>query len=443
MSSMADRLPILDDALEPPVVLGTGALTGFAFQGNDHDALIARIGDLDCPAVRLYDTAIACQLAFRRAEGLELQDKALACSPLYRVRGRAASDRPLRLLALMAPGDLMVNTPLEFITGAIDVRLDLLYLLPDRPLPAVIPDHDVAFFAVSEADAATLARLQRLFDAWPRPALNNPRFLPLLARDALARSLADVPAICSPPTIAVTRAALAAQLDSGGPVGVSYPCLIRPVGSHAGTGLARAGTPADLTACLRRSFAWDFYLTAYEEYADPDGLYRKSRIAFIDHQPFLCHMASSQDWMVHYLNAGMTESADRRAAEAYAMASFATGFARRHEAAFAALHDRLGFDYYAIDCAETRDGRLLVFEADTAAIIHLMDPPDLFPYKPPQMRRVFAAFETMLWRRAGRHDVRRTAAQECDDTFMPPALSPPRTIQADRHEPSAGHLSVP
>ena len=33
---------------------------------------------------------------------------------------------------------------------------------------------------------------------------------------------------------------------------------------------------------------------------------------------------------------------------------------------------------------------------DTAAIIHLMDPPDLFPYKQPQMRKVFDAFRRML-----------------------------------------------
>jgi hypothetical protein len=31
-----------------------------------------------------------------------------------------------------------------------------------------------------------------------------------------------------------------------------------------------------------------------------------------------------------------------------------------------------------------------------------MDPPDLFPYKQPQMHKVFAAFEAMLRRRAGR-----------------------------------------
>ncbi|PPQ29421.1 ATP-grasp domain-containing protein [Rhodopila globiformis] len=485
MFPAADWLPTLDDAVAPPAVLGAGALTSFAFQGDDHDALVARIGDAESPAARLYDTAIACQLAFRRVEGLALQDEALALSPLYRVRRQAAPDRPsdrpsgrlLRLLALMAPGDLMVNTPLEFITGAIDVRLDLLYLLPDRALPRVIPDHDVAFFAVSEADAPALARLRRLFDAWPRPALNDPRFLPLLARDALARSLANVPAICSPPTVAVTRAALAAQLDAGQPPATGYPCLIRPSGSHAGAGLMRAGTPAELAACLRRSFARDFYLTAYQEYAGPDGLYHKSRIAFIDRRPFLCHMASSQDWMVHYLNAGMTESADRRAAEAYAMANFDLGFARRHEAAFAALHDRLGFDYYAIDCAETHDGRLLVFEADTAAIVHLMDPPNLFPYKPPQMRKVFAAFEAMLRRRAGRDDdhdsgghdtaAHDTAAHDtaghdtaAHDTaghdtaghdtapwapgaaLTPPVSSPARTARHDPPGPAAGRRSA-
>jgi hypothetical protein len=29
-------------------------------------------------------------------------------------------------------------------------------------------------------------------------------------------------------------------------------------------------------------------------------------------------------------------------------------------------------------------------------IVHAMDPPTLFPYKAPQMRKVFAAFEAML-----------------------------------------------
>jgi hypothetical protein len=287
------------------------------------------------------------------------------------------------------------------LTNHLNVRLDLLYVLPGQPLPPVIPDHDVAFFAAGETDSTTMVRLRRLYRTWLRPALNDPRFLPTLERDALSRSLAGVSDLCSPPAVAVSRAALDAHLATGHPIEeIALPYLIRPIGSHAGTGLSRIQTPADLADYLRFSFERQFFLTAFEDYKSPDGLYRKSRIAFIDRQPFLCHMAISQHWMVHYLNASMTESAERRAEEAKAMAGFETGFARRHAAAFDALHQRLGFDYYSIDCAETRDGRLLVFEADAAAIVHLMDPPDLFPYKQPAMRKVFTAFDAMLRRRA-------------------------------------------
>jgi hypothetical protein len=356
-------------------------------------------------AARVYDAAIASQLAFRRAEGLNLQDAAQMESQIFRIGG--APEEALRLLALVGPGDLMSNAPLDFLTNHLKVRLDLLYMLPDRPLPPVIPDHDVAFFAVGEADPATLARLRRLYANWPRPALNDPGFLPALDRDTLSRALTGETGICSPTAVAVGRAKLEAHLDRGRPIDGfdsadgPYPCLIRPVHSHAGSGLARVQNVAELAAYLRFSFERKFFITAFEDYRGKDGLYRKSRVAFIDRQPFLCHMAISSNWMVHYLNAGMTESADKRAEEAAAMVDFDSTFARRHAAAFDTVNKRLGFDYYSIDCAETRDGRLLVFEADAAAIIHLMDPIDLFPYKQPQMHKVFAAFETMLRRRIG------------------------------------------
>ena len=298
----------------------------------------------------------------------------------------------------------MANTPLDFITNHLDVRLDLLFVVPGQPLPATIPDHDVAFFAAGDVDDATVARLGALFAAWPRPALNDPRYLPGLARDRLAALLAGVPGICAPPAAAVRRERLDMLLRDGGDIGAvlpgcSYPVLVRPLGSHAGRGLKKIEGVKDLIAYLMFSFAPEFYVTAFAEYCSPNGLYRKYRVAFIDETPFLCHMASSRNWMVHYLNAGMTESADKRADEAQAMAEFAGSFAIRHRDAFAALHERLPFDCYSIDCAETPEGRLLVFEADTAAIIHLMDPVEMFPYKHRHMRRVFEAFGAMLQRR--------------------------------------------
>ena len=40
------------------------------------------------------------------------------------------------------------------------------------------------------------------------------------------------------------------------------------------------------------------------------------------------------------------------------------------------------------------------FEADNTAVVHNMDSPVVFPYKPPQMRKIFAAFSAMLSRHA-------------------------------------------
>ena len=413
MLAFDEAIPTLSETLVPPTIRGTGDLTTFAYQGNGYEALLERIGPEIDSAAYLYDRSLASQLAFRRAEGMLLQSAALEAAQIYRTG--TSLEGALRLLALVSPGDLMTNTPLDFLTNHLNVRLDLLYLIPGRPLPVSIPDHDIAFFAVGEADPQELERLRDLFARWPRPALNNPNVLRSLERDTLAWSLADVPGLCSPRTVAVDRLALEAHIEYGvditgfAPPCGPYPCLIRPLSSHAGTGLARAVDPGELAKYLHSSFETRFFLTSFEDYASADGLYRKSRVVFIDQEPFLCHMGISSRWMVHYLNAGMTKSAEKRAEEARAMADFDEGFARRHATAFESIHQRLELDYYSIDCAETVDGRLLLFEADAAAIIHMMDPPDLFPYKQTQMRRIFAAFEDMLRRRTGRLNVNQAA----------------------------------
>jgi len=60
------------------------------------------------------------------------------------------------------------------------------------------------------------------------------------------------------------------------------------------------------------------------------------------------------------------------------------------------VHGRFGLEYLVIDCAETPDGALFVFEVDAGAIVHSMDPPDMFPYKVPAMQKVFQAFQALL-----------------------------------------------
>jgi hypothetical protein len=66
------------------------------------------------------------------------------------------------------------------------------------------------------------------------------------------------------------------------------------------------------------------------------------------------------------------------------------------------VYQRFGLEYLVIDCAETPDGALFVFEVDAGAVVHSMDPVDMFPYKVPAMKKVFGAFHALLERTATR-----------------------------------------
>ncbi len=418
--------PILaSDATSPgllPVVRGAERLTAALLAGVDTQDLLAELSGPFATEQALYaalfDTATLAMLMRQNELGLQLQRDVLARCRLFRLQGGETSERPVRVLALAAPGDLQMNLPIEFITAHLDVRLDLLFLTEDGVLPAVVPDHDVAFCVASDLDPQALQRCADVLRRWPRPVLNDPNRLACgeiadLTRAGIAACFADAPGVYAPPVVSLTREALQARLE--GPEaypklcdGGAWPLLVRRHGAHAGASLQRVADAPALRAYLAETEGERFDLTRFVDYRDADGLYRKRRVALIQGEAFLCHMGVSDHWMIHYLNAGMDQDAAKRADEATAMAVFEAGFAPRHATAFAALQEGLGLDYMVLDCAETPDGRLLLFEVEMAAIVHLLDPPALFPYKPPQMRRVFEAFGRML-RRAARSRITEAA----------------------------------
>ena len=181
---------------------------------------------------------------------------------------------------------------------------------------------------------------------------------------------------------------------------LQFPVIIRPRGSHAGVGLAKVDDRAAITRYLAERAEQEFFVSRFVDYTNEDGLFRKYRVVFVDGRPYACHMAIADRWDIWYLNAGMSESAAKRLEEETFMRTFDIGFARRHATALAGMTERIGLDYFTIDCAENKRGELLIFEADNTAVVHNMDLPELFPYKPPQMRKIFEAFAAMLSGRA-------------------------------------------
>lgn len=336
------------------------------------------------------------------ALGLELQRKALAMQQLYHeppARGNTA----IKLLAIMRPGDLMENTPVDFLLQDSDVALDSLYVSPDLPFPTSLPDHDVLFIAIGHGDEnrQMLEKLTCFLRNSTRPVLNKPEKIICLSRDRVSSLLKTIPMVEIPISVRTNRSVLQ-QISLGNTV-VSdilkdggFPFIVRPLESHGGKGLARLESPLAIADYLNVMSEDEFFVARFVEYRSADGCYRKYRVALIEGQAFACHMAISDNWVVHYNSAGMSESADKRAEEERFMQNFDLAFGLRHKASFHAIHQLTGLDYLVIDCGETADGKLLIFEVDNAGYVHAMDPIDVYPYKQPQMRKVFKAFCAML-----------------------------------------------
>ncbi|MDR3682533.1 MAG: hypothetical protein P4L11_02295, partial [Geothrix sp.] len=361
--------------------------------GIDMTAMASRLLD---QAGRNVDAANALMdlswiFTFKGQSDMALSTQALALRLQQHFTLRPQDDRVgLRLLALMAPGDYLDNTPLEFLLEGSDVQLELLFLGPGLPFPDPLPAHDLLFTALRESDAnlPILKQIEEHLARCPVPVVNQPGRIPLLARDRLSALLRSAPGLALPPTLRVDRAGLQRLAAEA----AEFPIIARPVGAHRGQGLVKLEAPADLDGHLQASPASAFYVSRFVDYRSPDGCFRKSRIVLIQGRPYVAHLAISEHWMVNYVNSDMEKSAWKRAEEAEFMAQFDEGFARRHGAALGAIHDRLQLDYVVLDCAETPDGQLLLFEADSAAMVHANDPADLFPYKQAKMQRIFDAF---------------------------------------------------
>ena len=407
---MASTSPTDAAPIEAEGRIGFAKLTKLAFDGVSllplFKELTGKVDDGTATAGDGMDLSLITQLLGERETGLTIQNEILAIHRLYRSPCATPTPR-LRVLALAASIDMGGNTPIEFLLQDSDIELTTFYVVPGTEMPSPLPEHDVAIVIASDSEECrpALAEIDRLAADWPRPLLNPPSKILNLDRDKLYRLLDGIEGLEIPATLAVNRASLLQVLLSDTELskvagGIDFPMIIRPCGSHAGIGLAKIDDVFALGKYLIEQKGEDFFLARFVDYAGEDGLFRKYRVAIAGGKPYACHMAIADQWNIWYLNAGMSESESKRLEEATFMQTFDFGFALRHRSTLKELSDRIGLDYFIIDCAETKTGDLLIFEADNTAVVHNMDSPELFPYKPAQMHKIFDAFAALLTQHA-------------------------------------------
>jgi tetratricopeptide (TPR) repeat protein len=333
----------------------------------------------------------ALQVRGDRLGALEHQRRALARQRLF-IDKEAEPGAPT-MLVVAIPGDWQANVPLEFLYPFLSTGIRKLYVGGDPfalPDPRRLSPYDVVFNAVAESDDSnpTLRVLEDWLPRLGRPVLNEPARVRKLSRDRVARDYADLPGAVVPATQRIRREDLPRELAG--------PHVIRPVGSQAGAGFAKVHDGRQLADYLAAHAAKEFYLTPFVDYRGADGFFRKYRIIFVGGVPFAHHLAISDRWMVHYYNALNAREPWIRDEEERFLADVHAVFGGPRASVLEQIVRRAGLDYFGLDCSILPDGRILVFEIDTAMIVHLGDPPGLYPYKHRYVPRIPQALERLI-----------------------------------------------
>lgn len=297
-----------------------------------------------------------------------------------------------RVLVLAAAD--AANVPLQHLmprTRTTVIRWFVEYATTDQD--RALPPFDVIFNAIGEAELTPdfPRSVQRLLDAHQTRVVNHPTQVARTSRANLPSLLHAIEGAVVPPVIRLgpdLPERMAAE-------GIRLPVLIRPIGTHGGEGVRRIEDPAELSAMTEQAGT----VTQFVDFRSSDGWHRKYRVVFVDGAMFPYHLAISRHWLVHHWTAGMESDPDRRAEEARFLAN---PYAVLGTSAMTALEEigaRLGLDYGGVDFSLLPDGRVLVFEANAAMLVHPEDDP-AFAYRNKLMEVIQSAFTRLLVRKA-------------------------------------------
>ncbi|NHN92694.1 ATP-grasp domain-containing protein [Acetobacter sicerae] len=335
-----------------------------------------------------------CQACGDEAAALSHLKAAMHLDPVQRP-DRSDEGAVRRIVVLNVPGTFQANAPLAmllddstalytmWVSGEPDRREELA-----ERIRKLKPDAVVLAMGEDARQTAAILEAEAIGRTSGVPVLNGEERIMQMARSMVPEILENIPGLLVPACRVVC-----APFDTL----PSFPLLVRPVSSHAGDSLARIDNRADFDRYVHETGAsGSYYVTQFIDYVSKDGLYRKYRVVFVDGVPYPVHLAIHDDWAIWYYNAKMEQFPERRAEEARFMLDMTAIFPSSVMEALYGIPQRIGLDYFGLDFGVLQDETLVVFEVETAMIVHDRDPDDIFPYKSACITRIRQAFERMI-----------------------------------------------
>jgi glutathione synthase/RimK-type ligase-like ATP-grasp enzyme len=241
------------------------------------------------------------------------------------------------------------------------------------------------------------------------PVINDPVAVTKTGRIGNAERLAGIEGARTARTMAISRESLAGANGAQAleAHGFCFPLLLRSPGYHTGRNFVRVDHASDLPAAAAQLPGEELLAIEYLDARGADGKARKFRVMMIDGVLHPLHLAISEKWKVHYFTSDMADRPDHRAEEAKFLEDMPTVLGPKAMRALRAIQSALGLDYAGIDFGLSREGDLLLFEANATMVIAKPNDDARWAYRRGAIDSVLDAVIAMLKRKAVPSDDRR------------------------------------
>jgi len=267
-----------------------------------------------------------------------------------------------------------------------------------------LPEHQLVVNGIGDVDVAeeALTAAEALLRLTSAPVVNPPAAVLATSRCQNAQRLKNLPGAVTAGTAAFQRSVLA---GSDGPAallqqGFAFPLLLRAPGFHMGKHFVRVESAEMLAAAVAELPGAELLAIEYLDACGADGYSRKYRVMMIDGQLYPLHLAISPHWKIHYFSADMADRADHREEDAKFLADMPSVLGSKAVAALELIQAALGLDYGGIDFGLSKQGEVLLFEANATMIVLQPDEDARWDYRRPAVERIHAAVHRMLTMRS-------------------------------------------
>lgn len=297
------------------------------------------------------------------------RDMGFSAEPLQQVSYTGRDRSPIRVLHLVSSTG--GNTPTALFLRADRYQIENL-VVEYWPRGRQIPDHDVVFNAISDADVAYPALVAtQTFKAQLGPTINAPWALQTTGRISMASRLSGIPGVRVPRIAQYAKRELEKRPTLLSQEGFTFPVLLRSVGFHGGRYFHRVASDNQLVDVMTHLPERDVWVIEMLPSAHDTGEYHKYRMMMVQRTLYPIHSVFSRQWKVHdYTGSRDITYRDR---EVPFLMDARTTLGEAVWERLLEIVQRCPWDYGGIDFDVSDTGEVMVFEANATMAI-----PDLF-----------------------------------------------------------------